>query len=205
VNHSLEELYIDDNGVTATGFQMLKVGLTRNTTLKFLSFPTMDLGEIMSVLKDKQQQTHFSHLMNDIQTRVFKNNSNKELEGTPSARKGFSQYKSTTNLNKTQVADAAPTSNPSGPGVTITVAPPAKKQPPIPPPKSQHRLKPDGIDTQHASALFGQLNQFISEASKELTSDEMQQLQTSLMVRKVETKPSESNAPKTEVKRTSNQ
>lgn len=48
----------------------------------------------------------------------------------------------------------------------VAVAP--NKQPPRPPPKAQ-KPKPSGIDTAHVSALYGQLNDFLTIAQGELT------------------------------------
>lgn len=49
---------------------------------------------------------------------------------------------------------------------------PPAKQPPRPPPKA-NRPKPTGIDTAHVSALYGQLNDFLTVAQGELTPGEL--------------------------------
>jgi hypothetical protein len=54
VNRVLENLHIDDNGVTHIGFKVLKLGVDRSPTLKKFPYPLVDI--VVDILSQKYRR-----------------------------------------------------------------------------------------------------------------------------------------------------
>jgi len=63
-----------------------------------------------------------------------------------------------------------------------SAGPPAQQQPAAPGDKRIHRMKPAGVDTRVASALFGQLNDFLESATAkdQLSPEEIEEMKSKM-------------------------
>lgn len=69
-NHTLQTLYWDDNGTTMSGLRSFKIGLARNTSIRKMPLPVLDMANILKTETDLQAVVTLSM---DIQEIVFDN------------------------------------------------------------------------------------------------------------------------------------
>lgn len=154
-NTSLEELLIDDNSLSQPAFQHLLIGVDRNKVLKCLPVPVIDISNAM---KDKTQAS-LPELMTSIQQKIYRNVMEQSSQPSGQPKKA-----------------EAPAEKPEKPTARDVHGQPPQREPPRPPGKGRHmQQKPVGIDTQHASALYGQLHAFLQQ-SDELTPEEIAEM-----------------------------
>jgi len=239
-NSTLESLYWDENGTSFFGFQIFKVGLSRNSTLKTMPLPILDITAIVG----KEKQEKLPELIGQIQALLTANclntvpNQNRETSEIPSVQKPsqpppvikqqlqqqqqqqpqqqpamprtFTTSASNSQLTKVpSVPKRGPLPQPLGisnnssfvgqpqsqlqPQQQIPIQPQMteyaqqqQQQQPLqqpflhPAPKKMHpmRMKPNGIDTRAASALFGQLNEYLESntAKEQLSPEELEDM-----------------------------
>lgn len=69
-NHTLQTLYWDDNGTTMAGLRSFKIGLARNTSIRKMPLPVLDMA---AILKTETDLTAVVTLSSEIQEIVFDN------------------------------------------------------------------------------------------------------------------------------------
>jgi len=197
VNKTLQTLRWDDNGVTLPGYIMLRSGLQKNKTLIYMATPSNDIGNAIAGTKEKGQFS-LTDVLKDIDELIYSNMMKQrgeietfDDEEEPVTTPLPTSLSSANLMGSVNVKSATPPVKhaSSTPDLKASQAPPAdlsssnyggipakapKAAPPRPPVKQSKKPKPHGIDTARASALFGQLNDFL--ASDELTPEEVAQM-----------------------------
>jgi hypothetical protein len=69
-NHTLQTLYWDDNGTTVAGLRSFKIGLARNSSIRKMPLPVLDMAAILKTETDLQGVVTLS---SEIQEIVFDN------------------------------------------------------------------------------------------------------------------------------------
>ena len=69
-NHTIQTLYWDDNGTTMAGLRSFKIGLARNTSIRKMPLPVLDMANILKTETDLQAVVALS---SEIQEIVFDN------------------------------------------------------------------------------------------------------------------------------------
>jgi len=157
-NKTLESLYWDENGVSLAGYQMFRIGLSRNTTLKVMPIPTLDISFSMR----EKPSPQLADLAKEFQSVLQANTLAAVAKSQPS------RESSTRKLNSAQQISAQVQT-----GLQQMQAPPVRK----------NRGKPlPGVDANHASKLFGELHDFLATASssEELSPEEVEVMKQKL-------------------------
>lgn len=68
INSALERLYFDDNGITLSGLEMIKIGLSKNETIKLMPLPMID---IVADMKHEKSKTMLLPLAREIEKVVL--------------------------------------------------------------------------------------------------------------------------------------
>ena len=84
-NHTLSALSWDENGTTLIGFKNFRKGLKRNTTLKYMSLPILDIEAAISKESDKPG---FLKVIRDLESCIVNNNSPKSKFKAKDAKGG---------------------------------------------------------------------------------------------------------------------
>lgn len=84
-NHALVSLVWDENGTTMPGFKNFRKGLKRNSTLKSMSLPILDIESALSKESDKPG---FLKVIKDLEACIVNNNSPKSKFKAKSERGG---------------------------------------------------------------------------------------------------------------------
>jgi len=187
---------MDENAITLSGFIMLRFGLQKNKSLIYLPTPSNDIS-LANGPKDRNQFT-LGDVMKDIDELVYKNmlkqrgeielfDYEEEEPQSQIIEKTVPTSTSSTNLMKSSSArlestnrvsqaeiktETKPPASSSADRIPLPSKPPPPKPPAKPTPSGGRKPKPPGIDTARASALFGQLNDFMAN---ELTPEEIAQ------------------------------
>ena len=84
-NHTLTALSWDENGTTVIGFKNFRKGLKRNSTLKYMSLPILDIESALSKESDKPG---FLKVIRDLESCIVNNNSPKSKFKAKDAKGG---------------------------------------------------------------------------------------------------------------------
>jgi hypothetical protein len=132
-NHTLQTLYWDDNGTTMAGLRSFKIGLARNTSIRKMPLPVLDMANILKTETDLQAVVTLS---SEIQEIVF-DNALKTTVPSESARNSLQQSSSEGSISPSVSAMAAKATPPKKPieqprGRLASTAPGAPKDAPVP-------------------------------------------------------------------------
>jgi hypothetical protein len=124
-NHTLQTLYWDDNGTTMAGLRSFKIGLARNTSIRKMPLPVLDMAAILKTETDLQAVVTLS---SEIQEIVFDNALKSTApssanEGKPSP---LQQSLSDGSISPNAAAPAATTNNATATSAAIPKAAPKK-------------------------------------------------------------------------------
>jgi len=201
VNKTLLTLRWDDNVVSLAGYIMLRSGLQKNKSLIYMATPSNDISLAIAGTKEKGQFS-ITDVLKDIDELIYSNMlkqrgeietfdyeeeetvttplptslSSTSLMASVNVKSATPPVKSATSTQDLKASQAQPGTGEASSSSFAVPAKTPKAAPPRPPVKqSPKKPKPSGIDTSRASALFGQLNDFLAN-NDELTPEEVAQM-----------------------------